>query len=987
MKQVFKKCTAAVLGCAVAASAFAPGLPDILDSIRADAASECIINTEVEYQNIRGFGGINHPEWTGQDLTAAQRQTAFGNGDGQLGFTVLRVFVNPDSTQWYKALPTAQAATEMGVTVFASPWEPPSNLAESGGSNGKLHLPKSNYGAYAQHLNNFGTYMKENGVDLYAISVQNEPDYAHDWTYWSTDETTDFLANYGDQITSTRLMSPESFQYAPENASWVADGGKKFYTKILNNQKAMENCDLFGTHFYGTTRDWMDFPALENCGKEIWMTEVYVPNSEANSNERWPEALQVAENIHNGLVVGNMSAYVWWYIRRNYGPMNEDGSISKRGYMMAQYSKYVRPGDVRISATESPADDVLISAYKGADNQVTIVAINKGSEGYSQNFTFSSGSITDVDRYRSSGSENLAVTADLENDGTSFWAQLPAESVSTFVVTMADGSMTLPDGDTGDTGTTTPQPNEYGWYFHDEFEGDTCTWEGRGAATVMTSGRTAYVGSEALLVQERESAWNGAYRTLNPLAFVPGEEFSFSANVMYFDGNVTDTFYMKLQYTGTDGETHYSTIAEATGVQGEWVQLANKNYQIPEGASDMVIYIETAETTNNFYIDEAIGAVAGTTINGAGQPEIPSETTPVSVIKGDVDMSGAITAFDLAAAKKGLLKGFASTEAERAADVDESGTVTITDLVQLTSFVLGKIDRFTVSTSDNNNNSTGNVTTAMTMSEYTAQIQAKMVETEPEAERTEQAGRTYGTVQKVSYYSNTCKRNRNFNILLPANYSTDKKYPVMYAMHGYWQNEDTLIDEADESMRLRQIIGNAIAAGEAEDMIVVFPYIYASDTQDACSAMDDANNAAYDNFINELKNDLMPYIEANYPVLTGKDNTALTGFSMGGRESLYISNKMPGTFGYVGAICPAPGVSPGLIAESDFKFAGESPYLLLLTAGSNDTVVYDSPAGYHDILTSNNVPHIWHYVNGGYHGGNCIRAHMYNFVRAAFKAN
>ncbi|MBQ8012252.1 MAG: carbohydrate binding domain-containing protein [Oscillospiraceae bacterium] len=974
------------------ASAMMLSLAAVFPTGRASAADVCTIDTEKTYQTIQGFGGINHPEWTGQDLTPAQRQTAFGNGENELGFTVLRIFVNPDKNQWYKALPTAQAATQMGVTVFASPWEPPANLAESGGNNGKLHLPKSNYGAYAQHLNDFGNYMKENNVDLYAISVQNEPDYAHDWTYWSSDETTDFLANYGDRITSTRLMSPESFQYAPENASWVADGGKKFYSKILNNQKAMENCDLFGTHFYGTTRDWMDFPALENSGKQIWMTEVYVPNSEANSNERWPEAIQVAENIHNGLVVGNMSAYVWWYIRRSYGPMNEDGTISKRGYMMAHYSKYVRPGDVRIAATESPADNVYISAYKGADNQVTIVAVNKGSEGYAQQFAFSgNANITDVDRYRTTGSENHTLTANLENDGTSFWAQLPAESVTTFVVTMGEGSMTLPDGDPDDTGNTAPKPNEYGWYFHDEFEADTCTWEGRGAATVMTSGRTSYVGDEALLVQNRESAWNGAYRTLNPLAFVPGQEFSFSANVTYFDGEPTDTFYLKLQYTGADGETHYSTIAEVTGVKGEWAQLANKNYQIPEGASNMMLYVETAESTNNFYIDEAIGALPGTTIVGAGQPELPTETTPpssettppVSVLKGDVDMNGAITAFDLAAAKKGLLRGFASDEASRAADVDENGTPTVTDLIQLTSFVLGRIDSFTTGGTRKD----PEVENEISMAEYTAQIQAKMVETEPEAERTEKAGVTYGTLQKVSYYSNTCKRNRNFNILLPANYSTSKKYPVLYAMHGYWQNEDTLSSEEDESMRLRQIIGNAIAAGEAEDMIVVYPYIYASDTQDACSAMDDANNAAYDNFINELKNDLMPYIEANYSVLTGKDNTALTGFSMGGRESLYISNKMPDTFGYVGAICPAPGVSPGLIAESDFRYTNGSPYLLLLTAGSNDTVVYDSPAGYHNILTNNNVPHIWHYVNGGYHGGNCIRAHMYNFVRAAFKAN
>ena len=59
------------------------------------AADVCVIDTDTEYQTIRGFGGINHPEWAG-DLTQAQRQTAFGNGENELGLTVLRVFVNPD---------------------------------------------------------------------------------------------------------------------------------------------------------------------------------------------------------------------------------------------------------------------------------------------------------------------------------------------------------------------------------------------------------------------------------------------------------------------------------------------------------------------------------------------------------------------------------------------------------------------------------------------------------------------------------------------------------------------------------------------------------------------------------------------------------------------------------------------------------------------------------------------------------------------------
>ena len=191
-----------------------------------------------------------------------------------------------------------------------------------------------------------------------------------------------------------------------------------------------------------------------------------------------------------------------------------------------------------------------------------------------------------------------------------------------------------------------------------------------------------------------------------------------------------------------------------------------------------------------------------------------------------------------------------------------------------------------------------------------------------------------------------------------------------------------MIIEGNGTMYTRQIIGNAIASGEAEDMIVVFPYIYSSATQENCTAMDDANNAAYDNFINDLVVDLMPHIEKNYSIKTGRENTAITGFSMGGRESLLIGMKRPDLFGYVGAICPAPGVT------GDFKWASDevAPHLLFITAGSNDTVVYSNPENYHKNFTSNGVPHIWHYVNGGYHGDNSIHAHIYNFVRAVFKA-
>ena len=117
---------------------------------------------------------------------------------------------------------------------------------------------------------------------------------------------------------------------------------------------------------------------------------------------------------------------------------------------------------------------------------------------------------------------------------------------------------------------------------------------------------------------------------------MPGKEYSFSVNVEYFDGDATDQFFLKLAYTDANGEAQYATVAEGTAVKGEWVQLANKNYQIPEDATNMVLYVETAESTNNFYLDEAIGAVGGTSIIGAG------ESKPFHL--GDVNADGVINA-------------------------------------------------------------------------------------------------------------------------------------------------------------------------------------------------------------------------------------------------------------------------------------------------------------------------------------------------------
>ncbi|MUL41087.1 glucuronoxylanase [Streptomonospora sp. PA3] len=390
----------------------------------AAARAHVRVDPAARRQTIRGFGGMNHTAWI-DDLTPAQRDTAFGNGEGQLGFTVLRIPVHEDRANWSGEVATARRAIEHGALVIAAPWNPPAHMVETfvrGEQTDAKRLRHDMYGAYAQHLNDFYHFMRDNGVDLYALSVQNEPDYAHQWTWWTPEEMIRFLRENAGSI-DTKVIAPESFQYV-----------KSFSDPILNDPEALANLDVFGTHLYGTAYEDFDYPLFEEKGrgKELWMTEVYHPNS-SDSADLWPQALEVGEHIHHALVVGGFQTYLWWYIRRYYGPMLDDGTISKRGANMAHFSKFVRPGYVRIDAPANPRPDVFVSAYRGGGGEVVIVAINKGTSPAVQRFTVEDTAATRVSSWRTDADANLAPQEDIRLSHGSFTGKLPAQSVTTYV--------------------------------------------------------------------------------------------------------------------------------------------------------------------------------------------------------------------------------------------------------------------------------------------------------------------------------------------------------------------------------------------------------------------------------------------------------------------------------------------------------------------------------------------------------------------------
>ena len=243
-----------------------------------------------------------------------------------------------------------------------------------------------------------------------------------------------------------------------------------------------------------------------------------------------------------------------------------------------------------------------------------------------------------------------------------------------------------------------PELDSDGYWFNIDFEDGNGGFSGRGAATAEVSSTDHYSGSKALFVSGRTAEWNGAGMDLDYRTFKAGETYSFSANVKYTDGEATDSFYLSLQYTNADGKTEYAHIAEGTAAKNEWVQISNTTFTLPEGGSDYNLYIEMPNSTSDFYVDGVISSVAGRSLPGAGestaQPVQPTKPARTSALRGDVDGDGVIDTFDLALAKRGLIKGFSNKYDEQSADITGNGKVEVEDIVLLNKYVHKLITEF-----------------------------------------------------------------------------------------------------------------------------------------------------------------------------------------------------------------------------------------------------------------------------------------------------
>lgn len=376
----------------------------------ASYAATATVNLGQTNQTVRGFGGAS--AWLGQ-LSDAHMNTLYGTGPGTIGLNILRIRIAPDNA-WNDELQNARKAVARGALVIATPWTPPASMKTNNNPvGGKLRT--QDYGNYASYLQGFANFMAQNGAGLFAISIQNEPDIqvTYESCDWTATDMLNFARNNAGAI-SARVIMAESFNF------------KKSYTDpILNDVQARGNLDIVGGHIYGA--GLADYPLARSLGKEVWMTE------HLNTDTSTAGVIQTAKEMVDCMAVGNYNAYLWWYLKRFYGPIDDNGNRTKRGCVMAQFARWVRPGHVRVGATYNPSPNVYVAAFKSG-SAVRIVAVNTGTSAVSQQFSLTGGTVPSTfQRYRTSGSENLATLGTIGTSGGAFTASLPGQSITTFV--------------------------------------------------------------------------------------------------------------------------------------------------------------------------------------------------------------------------------------------------------------------------------------------------------------------------------------------------------------------------------------------------------------------------------------------------------------------------------------------------------------------------------------------------------------------------
>ena len=402
----------------------------------------CTVHWNDVHQRIDGFGASS--AWR-SSWTTAQADMFFSTNSG-IGLSLLRNHITAAGSTSSTDTPTTsewsimQMAQARGARVWSAPWTPANGFKDSGVANGGNYLGSGANAtnlAYASQLANYVSSMTNTyGVNLYAISVQNEADYnTTSWEscVWTGSQIRDFVTNLHNALVAKGVGSTKII--IPESANWSSNPG--LFTPSLTDTNVAPDVGIVANHNYvanNSVGDTATPGAVATYGKPLWETEVATTSSYDGSINN---AMYWAWRIHLFLTVPEVSAWHYWWLlplgSDNQGLTDSSGNPAKRMYVLGNYSRFVRPGYYRIGVSNNT--NSLVTAFKDTNSATfAIVAINTNAgTDIIQTFDLTNFTASSVTPWVTSASFSLASQPAVTVTNSSFTYTLPALSVVTFV--------------------------------------------------------------------------------------------------------------------------------------------------------------------------------------------------------------------------------------------------------------------------------------------------------------------------------------------------------------------------------------------------------------------------------------------------------------------------------------------------------------------------------------------------------------------------
>ena len=431
-----------------------------------------------KYQTIEGFGFFGAADvWWGN--AAGLWNDAWGEKViSDLGITILRNEIYPPSTptvtqdaDWAKqkrvmeGLKAKADKYKVDLKFIATVWSPPADLkwlasltwagdvnATRGPGNVSTKnggtLNPNKYAEYANWLKGHIQLYKDIGIDLYALSLQNELMFSQSFnsciytSQWYNDMVKAVVPEVKSGFPNIKIFGAENMlEMEGKDINWPVF----YHAGIKKDPATAANIDILAVHGYSDgvaassgselakmwTNHLEQFSAPMN--KQAWMTETsgYTDSWEKTGN--LPGALNLAMDMHSGLYYGNISAWVWW--QGSQATSNEfslmSGTVAGKKYAISkQFYRYIRPGAVRIKSTSDDAE-VFVTAYENTVKGThTIVIINAGSAKSIR--LAGTGIPASFKMYRtsSSGTENCSLVGDALSGSTNNF-DIPSKSIVT----------------------------------------------------------------------------------------------------------------------------------------------------------------------------------------------------------------------------------------------------------------------------------------------------------------------------------------------------------------------------------------------------------------------------------------------------------------------------------------------------------------------------------------------------------------------------